>query len=210
MYCKLIKDTAKALPFLQEGRLVGFPTGTSYGLAADSLQGFALQRLRDLKGRADKKSFTVFLRSGLWPEYLDLAKAEISALKKLQRLPLTVLVKPRPDLSHLAQSSRVGLRLIDHPLMSALADLVDVPLTATSANPSGQSPAQSPEQITAYFPGRLDETTYDLSLAAILDAGPLPASLPSTIIRLTGPQAFKIIRPGKISVSQITSLLKSS
>ena len=207
MYCKISQDPAEVIPYLNEGRLIAFPTDTSYGLAANALRGFALQRVRNLKRRPADKPFSVFMAERLWPEFLLLTDPERQFITKLTNQPVTILVKPVPDLSHLAQDGLLALRMIDHPLMRELASLSPVPLTATSANPAGKSPALSPKQIQAYFPGRVDDTTYDLSLAAILDAGTLPDSPPSTIVYLEPKNnTIEIIRPGKISVEQIRSL----
>lgn len=196
-----IYTSKQASPLLWAGRLVAFPTGTAYGLAADALQGFALQRLRNLKNRPAEKSFTVFLTESLWNKFFDLTPAELALLQSHRNQPLTLLVRPRPALAHLAQDSRVGLRVIDHPMMQSLADDFDVPLTATSANKYGQPPCYSPTEIEKAFPYLIDHHhTYDLSLAAILDAGLLPANPPSTILRLDGDK-ITIIRSGRLRLS---------
>lgn len=196
--------------YLLDGRLVAFPTGTSYGLAADTQQGWALQRLRNLKRRPTGKTFTVFLRSDLWDQFLQLTSFERALLQKMASQPLTLLVKPAPNLAHLAYDGLVGLRVIDHPLMQQLAAASDVPLTATSANRAGEAPCFSPAEIQKTFANPLpaallDEknprgavnTTYDLSLAAILDGGVLPKKEPTTIAQLVGHE-IKIIRPGPL------------
>lgn len=212
-------DSSKAAAIIKQGRLVAFPTGTSYGLAADALQGFALQRLRNLKGRPGKKSFSVFMRDALWDKHLSLTAAEQAVCREFAGRPLTVLVKPRSSLSHLARDGRIGLRLVDHPLMDQLALSVDVPLTATSANRSGESPCFSPACVRVAFPNPLpddrlgeadprgaSQTTYDLSLGAILDGGELPRSLPSTIARITNGRVH-IIRPGALPREAIEAAL---
>lgn len=205
------KDIAVAAAAIAEGRVVAFPTGTSYGLAVDALQGHALQRLRTLKKRPDEKTFTVFMRRDLWQKFLVLTAAEQSLLEKYANQALTLLVEPKPGLAHLAQDGLIGLRVIDHPLMAALAQAASVPLTATSANVSGGEPCYSPAAIDALFPGILDPTdpaiapagptTYDLSLAAILDGGTLPVRKPTTIARLSDGQ-FNVIRQGELQVEQ--------
>ncbi len=194
-----VNTSKPAIEPLRQGRLVAFPTGTAYGLAADARQGFALQRLRNLKARPTAKSFTVFLKEELWDEFFDLTDNEKKLLEANQNQPLTLLVHPQPSLKHLAQDDRVGLRVIDHPLMQELADEFAGPLTATSANKSGQPPCYSPDEIEKAFPYLIDNhNTYDLSLAAIIDAGPLPIKPPTTIARLDGDK-LTIIRPGKLT-----------
>lgn len=213
-------DSSKAADFIKQGQLVAFPTGTSYGLAADALQGFGLQRLRNVKGRPAAKTFTVCMQTALWAEHLALTEDERAVCQAFAGQSLTLLVVPRPSLAHLAASDRVGLRLIDHPFMDQLAHAVDVPITATSANRSGQPPCFSPESIRAAFPNPLPDdrlgetdprgasgTTYDLSLAAILDGGELPRSLPSTIAQIIAGRV-EIIRPGSLSPEAIAAALR--
>lgn len=200
------QDIARASYFLAQGRVVAFPTGTSYGLAVDALKGWALQRLRQLKQRPQEKTFTVFLPRSAWPLYLHLEPLEQQVLERLADQPLTLLVRPRAPLAHLAVGSRIGIRHIDHPLMQALADHWDGPLTATSANRAGRPPCYTPEAIIKEFPAVTDDTTYDLALAAILDAGPLPTAPPTTIARLDDGQVH-IVRAGAVTAQAITAAL---
>ncbi len=208
-YAEVTTDVARAAQFIRDGRVVAFPTGTSYGLAVDALQGHALQRLRNLKHRPDEKTFTVFVRPELVPHFFAVTDEEQQLLKKYTNQALTVLLTPLAALEHLAQDSRVGLRVIDHPLMAALAAAVDVPLTATSANVTGKEPCFSVTEIEQHFPGILDDsdplialagpTTYDLSLAAILDGGELPRALPTTVVKVEAGQIM-VIRQGSVMV----------
>lgn len=201
-------NTSKpAVELLREGRLVAFPTGTAYGLAADTLQGFALQRLRNLKARPTAKSFTVFLKEELWDDYFALTTEERQLLQSNRHQPLTLLVHPKSSLQHLVKDDRVGLRVIDHPLMQSLADEFGGPLTATSANKSGQPPCYSPDEIEKAFPYLIDEhNTYDLSLAAILDAGALPANPPTTVVALDSTN-ITIYRQGKLTANDLGAQL---
>jgi tRNA threonylcarbamoyl adenosine modification protein (Sua5/YciO/YrdC/YwlC family) len=208
VYSIITKDIALATKYILDGRLVAFPTGTSYGLAANALDGYALQRLSNLKERPDDKAYTVFLADEMWPTHLNLTSEEKKFLADMPNEPLTLLVKPKPSIEHLAKDNLVGLRVIDHPLMSKLAEESQLPLTATSANKTEAPPCLSVDCITSAFPGLLPDeqlqekdprgasgTTYDLSLAAIIDAGKLSSSKPSTIVKFTRGR-LQIIRPG--------------
>jgi L-threonylcarbamoyladenylate synthase len=214
-YAKRTTNISDAVKILRDGRVVAFPTGTSYGLAVDALQGFALQRLRNLKGRPSDKAFTIFLKNDLWDKFLRLTSQEIKLLKEMKGKPLTLLVKPAESLAHLAQERRVGLRVIDHPLMKQLADAVDVPLTATSANIAGHASCFDIKCIEKSFPGKLDpsdrrygdivaagDTTYDLSLGVILDGGLLRHSEPTTIAQIKK-GAVNIVRQGAMTASDL-------
>lgn len=223
-YAQLTTDINTARRFLTEGRIVVFPTGTSYGLAADVLQGHALQRLRNIKGRPANKTFTIFMADELWGRFLYLTAREEQLLRKLFGQALTVLVKPRENIQHLAgDNGLVGLRLIDHPLMEKLAENYSAPLTATSANYAGGQPCFSPECVLNAFPGKLPDdrlgeedprgasgTTYDLSLACVLDGGTLPEHPPTTIARLKDAGGFEIIRQGALAKEDMIRVITSS
>lgn len=206
VYTQSTQGLPLAVRAISQGRVVAFPTGTAYGLAVDALQGHALQRLRNLKQRPQEKTFSVFVNETLWEKFLQLTAEENALLRRLSGQPLTLLVKPKPPLTHLSQHGLVGLRVIDHPLMRGLAAAVRAPLTATSANVSGQDPCFTPACLRRQFPGKIDATTYDLSLAVILDAGELPKSPPSTIAKLVNGQVA-ILREGAISASAINDKL---
>lgn len=215
MYAPITSDIQAAIATIKSGRVVAFPTGTSYGLAADALQGHALQRLRNLKMRPQEKTFTVFMQPALWHTYLNLTSEETDFLQAHDNQAITLLVEPRQPLMHLQQQGRLGLRVIDHPIMQALAESLNVPLTATSANVSGQSACHDMVCLAKSFPGKLTNelltvhedheprgsagTTYDLSLGCILDGGTLPPSKPSTIVKLEGHHPI-IVRPGKVQL----------
>ncbi|OGY37200.1 MAG: hypothetical protein A3E36_01205 [Candidatus Andersenbacteria bacterium RIFCSPHIGHO2_12_FULL_45_11b] len=203
MYIIHTKDASEALPYIQEGRVVAFPTGTSYGLAADALQGHALQRLCNLKKRPQEKTFTIFLDPSLYDKYLDMREDEKRFLVRYASTALTLLVQPKESLMHAAQDGLIGLRVIDHSMMAQLAELAHVPLTATSANISGEEACYDAACIEKSFPGRVG-TTYDLSLAAILDGGTLRPGLVSTIAKLENGKV-KIIRQGALVLHSDTA-----
>ena len=129
----------------------------------------------------------------------ELAPGEKEALAKYAGKALTLLVKPKILLEHLAQEGLIGLRVIDHPLMQELADAASVPLTATSANVAGQESCYTTDCILKSFPGRIDETTYNLSLGCILDGGALSKSEPSTIAKLVDGK-IEVIRQGALAL----------
>ncbi len=215
MYASITSDVKSAVNIIKSGRAAAFPTGTSYGLAVDALQGHALQRLRNLKLRPQEKTFTIFMNPVLWHKYLNLTAEETNFLEQHANQAVTLLVEPRQSLTHLAERGHIGLRIIDHPIMAALAEASDVPLTATSANVSGKLACYDMQCLENSFPGKLTpellkphenrdprgsaNTTYDLSLGCILDGGTLPESKPSTIVRLEGDKII-IVRPGKVQL----------
>lgn len=212
-YSPITTDIAQAVDIIRQGRVVAFPTGTSYGLAADALQGHALQRVRNMKHRPIEKALTVFMAPELYDTYLKLTSEEQDFLQSHEGQAITLLVTPSPTLKHLSQDGRLGLRFIDHPVMAQFAKAAQVPMTATSANVSDTPACLDPDCIIKNFPGLLSDellswyepdqiqgathSTYDLSLGCILDGSTLPPSQPSTIIKVENSTPH-IIRPGKV------------
>ena len=211
-YAKVTQDIDVAVPYITDGRVVAFPTGTSYGLAVDALQGHALQRLRNLKKRPSEKTFTVCMKQELWSQYFSITSIEQKLLEKVQGKAVTVLLTPMEAIAHLSQDGLVGLRMIDHPVMQSFMDKLSVPVTATSANIAGEKACQDVVCIEKYFPGLLDDsdpllhragpTTYDLSLACVLDAGALPESDPSTILKVVE-NKMEVVRQGAYNPSSL-------
>jgi len=218
-YAEIVQEASEAAQYIADGRIVAVPTGTSYGLAVDALQGWALQRLRLLKRRPQTKTFTVAVRQKDWRKYLRLTDEERALLSQMQDSALTVLVEPADSLAHLAQDGRIGVRTADHPHLQDLLAATRVPLTATSANIADTLACQDTACILQSFPGIVPadqlgeehprgavDTTYNLSLAAIIDGGSLPASAPSTIARIAGGQ-IEIVRDGAVSLEELTAAL---
>lgn len=196
MYAIVTKDVEIASRIVGEGRVVAFPTGTSYGLAVNALAGHALQRVRNLKKRPQEKPLSIFILEALWETYLELSHQERVFLQQHAGAALTLLVRPKAALAHLAHDGRVGLRVIDHQLMQELADRTQLPLTATSANIAGEHACYDTACIEKSFPGKQD-TTYDLSLGCILDGGTLVGNSVSTVVLLEDTEV-RVIRQGAL------------
>lgn len=217
---KITTDIAEAARIIAAGRVVGVPTGTSYALAVDALQGHALQRVRNLKKRPTEKTFTVCLIPALWEKYLRLTAKEEALLKTAHQeaVPLTLLVQPQESLMHLSRDGRIGVRVLDHPVVLHLAEVAGVPLTATSANISGSSDSYTAHRVLETFPGLVDPTqpnisragptTHDLSLGCVLDGGQLPPTLPSTVAFLNEKGQPTVVRQGTLSAADLQRLVE--
>lgn len=197
MVTLVTKDTTIAQNIIQEGRVAAFPTGTCYGLAANALSGHALQRVRNLKQRPQEKPFSVFMAPALWDTYLDITSEEKIFLQQHAGAALTLLVSCKSPLDHLGHEGKVGLRVIDHPDMAQLAEITQLPLTATSANIAGEDACYDTLCIQEKFPGRVG-TTYNLSLGCILDGGGLQPGRISTVAQLEEDGSITIIRQGTL------------
>jgi L-threonylcarbamoyladenylate synthase len=183
----------RAAQALREGRLVAYLTETFYGLAADPWQPVALERLLVLKGRSSGVPLPLILPSR---DHLAVVVDEIpgAALVLMDRYwpgPLTLVLPARPGLpAPLLGPGGVGVRLSPHPVASGLAARLDAPLVATSANPAGEPPAETGDEVAERLPG------VDL----LVDGGPAAGGAPSTVVAVSLSGELKVLRQGAIHV----------
>ncbi len=188
-------DLAGAVEVLSQGKILVYPTETCYGLGVDPEQPSAMADLLQLKGRDFKKPISLLLPS---VSHLVAQAQEISPM--VQTLmdqflpgPLTIVIKTKVQYPQAicGESGEVGFRVSSHPRTQALMALWGRPLTTTSANPAGQPSGHSLKQLEAYF-GSCDGVYF-------LDAGELPPSLGSTVVRVTGSD-LQLLRLGDIAL----------
>lgn len=180
---------------LAAGGLVCFPTETMYGIAADIRRRDALDRLVALKGRAETAPFGLIVSrpeqaeelAAVWPDAAEALAAEHWPG------PLTLVVPARLDLPRclVGPGGGVGMRQSSHPWAAALARDVGGPITATSANPTGQPAAMNVAQAQAYFGARID---------VYLDAGPAAQATPSTVVEISAAGDLRVLRAGAIDI----------
>jgi L-threonylcarbamoyladenylate synthase len=188
-----------ALDVLQHGGLVAFPTDTVYGLAAPLFREDSIERLYVVKGRNHAKAIAV-----LMGDLRDLEKVAQNINAEALRLakmfwpgPLTLVVTRHPSLPEiLAPLPTIGVRIPNHPFALQLLQ-TSGPLAVTSANLSGEANATTAQEVYRALKGRIH---------LILDGGPTPGGVPSTVIDCTTP-AIQILRAGPISENAIQAVL---
>jgi len=193
---------AEAARVILQGGLVAMPTETVYGLAADATNARAIAALYAAKGRPQFNPLIAHFASALAAE----GEAELTA--DAHRLaarfwpgPLTIVapVKPGCRVGLLARSGleTLALRVPSHPIARQLIAAVGRPLAAPSANRSGRVSGTRAEHVMADLDGRID---------AILDAGPCPIGVESTIVACLadGP---RLLRPGALARADIEDCL---
>ena len=185
----------------QRGQLVAIPTETYYGLGVDPFNSDAVERLLVVKGRTDEKPILVLIGSldQLSSLVQEVPSAASSLIEAFWPGPLTILLPARPSLPTglTAGTDRVGVRFSScRPLCELLRRTG--PLTGTSANRTGAPPAQTPEVV--------QETLHD-KVELIVDCGPTPGGLPSTVVEAGG--SLRIVREGAIGRAALEALLQS-
>jgi len=188
---------------IRRGGLVGVPTETVYGLAANGLDAAAVERIYDVKNRPETKPISLLV-SGI-EDAAKFCRDIPDAAYKLARAfwpgPLTmVLLKigAVPDVVT-AGGGTVGVRCPDHQMTLEIIRLAGAPLAAPSANLSGEPSPKRARDVLDAFGGRID---------CVVDGGECTVGVESTVLDLTG-DAPRILRTGALSTDDIEAVLCS-
>ena len=185
---------------IRAGQVLGMPTDTFYGLAADPFNLRAVDRVYDIKSRSRHKPLSLLIESVEQAE--DLAKPlpdEFYALaRKYWPGPLTIIVRAasRLPLKVTANTGNVALRVPNAKIPLAVVQAAAIPITATSANLSGASECTTAAAVRDQLQDRIP---------IIVDGGTSPRETPSTIVDLTDEEArWRVMREGAIPAQEIS------
>lgn len=181
---------SQAADLLRRGQLVAIPTETVYGLAADATQEAAIRQVFALKGRPADHPLIVHLGDASWATHWGVLPPLFARLaERFWPGPLTMVVPRLARVSPLITGGQdsVALRVPRHPLTLETLLALGQPVVAPSANRFGHTSPTRAEHVFSEFPK-----------LAVLDGGPCPVGLESSIVDLTGPQP-RLLRPGQLS-----------
>lgn len=191
---------AAAALAVQRGRLVVLPTDTVYGVGADAFDAASVRRLLAAKGRGREMPPPVLVSA---PTTLDALAVGVPAyaralVEALWPGPLTVVCRQQPSLQWDLGDTRgtVAVRMPDHEVALELLARTG-PLAVSSANRTGLPAATDADQAEAM----LGE-----SVEVILDSGPTPGSVPSTIVDVTG-DTGRVLRRGALSLESLNEVV---
>ncbi len=142
-------EITAAVAAIRRGDLVVYPTETVYGLGANALDPEAVERVFEAKGRSREKPLSMALPElSAAAEYTRMSDRERAFCERFLPGPVTVLVERTDRVSDVLVDgrTRVGIRVPDHGLARELARRTG-PITATSANRSGEPSARRVEEI---------------------------------------------------------------
>lgn len=185
---------------IREGELVAFPTETVYGLGANGLDGDAVRRIFEAKGRPSDNPLILHVAKksdvkDLWDQVTPMARQLMDAFWPG---PLT-LVYFKSDLvpdEVTAGLDTVAIRMPEHKTALSLIRSAGVPIAAPSANRSGRPSPTTAEHVLADMDGRIP---------LILDGGPCRVGVESTVLSITGTPT--ILRPGGITLSMLQACI---
>ncbi|HEY8504049.1 MAG TPA: L-threonylcarbamoyladenylate synthase, partial [Gemmataceae bacterium] len=192
---------ARAASVLRAGGLVAFPTETVYGLGADALNPRAVAGIFAAKGRPANNPLIVHVADadqarGLtasWPDQAETLAARFWPGALTLVLPRGAAV---PDVV-VASGPTVAVRCPAHPVAAALIRAAGTPVAAPSANRASELSPTTAGHVVKALDGRID---------LILDGGPTPGGLESTVLDLTSSPP-RLLRPGLVPVGEIEAAI---
>lgn len=191
-----------AASFLQKGRLVCFPTETFYALGVKYDDEIALKRLVELKKRPGSRAFSLMIgdRESIGRLVHEVEFLEEELINAFWPGPLTMVFRAREGLSRLVtdDNGTVAVRMPGRSFALDLALLTDIPITATSANISGDPAARSVDEVLASLGSGID---------LIVDGGTSVSEFPSTIVDARDDE-ITVLREGAIKRAEIMSVIK--
>jgi len=179
-------DLDAAAAAARDGGPVVYPTETVYGLGADALDADAVEAVFAAKDRdRDKPLSFAFPDADAASEHVHWSDTERAFADVFLPGPVTLVCEKRDSVPDALTGGRdrVGVRVPDHDVALALLDRV-APLTATSANVSGEPSVTNPADLAPEFRERVD---------AVLDAGDTPGGTGSTVVDV---ERAEILREG--------------
>jgi len=185
---------------IHQGGVVITPTDTFYGLAVDPLNVGALVKLLHVKGRDEGKGILLLLsQAHMMSPYVSILPEGFEHWE-LWPSAVTFLLPARPGLPLVLTggNEKIGVRMPNAPVVSRLCNALGHAVTGTSANRSGASPASSVDEMR--------EIIEEVDL--VLDGGRLTATLPSTIVDLTGREPV-LVRPGLVPFETVKARLRA-
>jgi L-threonylcarbamoyladenylate synthase len=196
-----IQEAAK---WILNGGLVALPTDTLYGLAADPFSSDAVARVFAVKGRSAERALPL-IAADTSQVTAHLSRLSGLAQQLVQRFwpgPLTLLVPAPVALARdvTGGTGKVGVRVPADAVARAICAEAGRPITATSANISGEPATFDPDQVERSLGDRLD---------LLVDTGRTAGGAPSTIVDVTGIEPV-LVRAGAISWDDIQACLHNA
>jgi tRNA threonylcarbamoyl adenosine modification protein (Sua5/YciO/YrdC/YwlC family) len=192
----------EAATWIRNGGVVAIPTDTLYGLACDPFRADAVSRLFAVKGRAAGQALPLIAADAAQVA-VHLGAVPPLGARLAQRFwpgPLTLIVVAPASLVRdvTGDTGTVGVRVPADAVARAIAAACGRPITATSANVSGQPATSDPDDIERTLGDRID---------LLIDTGPTRGGAPSTIVDVTSAEP-RLVREGAIPWDEIHTWLR--
>lgn len=198
----------RACDFLRRGYSVVFPTDTIYALGVNALDEDAVKYFFSLKKRASSKPISIFVKDIESIKRLaEVTEPQEEVLNKFLPGKFTFVLNQRQDVklsgSLSAYTGKIGFRITESRFVQYLVEEFEHPITASSANISGEEPKRNIDEIIEQFDKQNRKPDF------FVDSGSITNSDPSTVIDITGKQP-KIVRMSAtdpVTMKKIMSML---
>ena len=181
----------------KEGGMIAYPTETFYGLGVDPFNEAAVNKLFKLKARDPDKPISILIKDEkMLLELVEEIPSSAEILrKKFWPGPLTIIFKAKKIIPSVitGNTGKIAVRISSNPITQKLLEIIDSPITTTSANPSGKKSPVTAGEVADYFGDKID---------LIIDGGLLSGKLGSTIVDATE-EKLKVIREGEIPIKTV-------
>lgn len=193
----------RAVELLGRGEIVALPTETVYGLAADALNPVAVAKIFEAKERPRFDPLIVHLPDQQWLERV--ARIDHRSRAQIEKLtrqfwpgPLTLVLERQPVIPDMVTAglNTVAVRMSSHPVFASVIATFGKPLAAPSANRFGRISPTTGRDVLAELAGRIP---------LIVDAGPTPHGIESTIVALLD-EGIEILRRGPVTEEQLRAI----
>jgi L-threonylcarbamoyladenylate synthase len=191
----------KIIEHISTGKTIAFPTETFYALGVSVYNEEALKKVFRIKGRDYGKPLPILIegKAMLKEVVSEIPAIATSLMHEFWPGGLTLIFWASTKIQPLvtAHTDTVAVRNSSHPIARMLVTSARCPLTATSANLSGQKTCSSAREVADCLGNEID---------LIVDGGRTEGLLPSTIVDLTSTPT-KIVREGIVSYKSLKSFL---
>ncbi len=187
----------KVARIIKSGGLVVYPTETCYGLAVDATNKHAVKKVYRVKKRSKNKPIPIIVSSiQMIEKYGKVTKTTRLLAKRFMPGPLTVIIDKKKTIPKVLNPDEIAFRISSHAVATMIVRAVGRPITATSANVSGQSPIYKSKKAIRTFEGKVD---------MILDCGNLKRVKPSTYVDA---RSRRVLRVGSIPKKKIINFIE--
>ena len=193
----------QAALLLKAGELVAFPTETVYGLGANAFDQAAVRKIFEAKGRPSDNPLIIHVADIKTAHTLcHINRQALSLMAAFCPGPLTILLPKKDRIPSLVNAGlpSIAIRIPSHPVAQALLQASRLPIAAPSANTSGRPSPTTTAHVFHDLQGKIP---------LILDGGPCPLGLESTVLDMTG-DTPTILRPGTITLEKLRSILPTA
>lgn len=197
---KSLTDLKRAAEIIKNGGLVVFPTETVYGLGGDGTNPDAAKKIYAAKGRPGDNPLIIHIAK---PEdvnsYAEAGELYYKLAARFMPGPLTVILKAKDSVPRETRGGldTVAVRCPENKIARLIIEYASVPIAAPSANLSGSPSPTSARHVIDDMNGRVD---------MIIDGGECDFGLESTIVKINDDESLTLLRPGKITVSELSEI----